>query len=202
MLKTLIAALCLLFSTTAYADDDIDLSKPMELYATGKLDSTNLVRAVIWIAPVDGDEIGFMLNTPLEKGSLAKAVPAHKPNRDEANERLYFGGPILLKTVYAVVEMKQKPSEKSFSIGKDVWLVPDGKTVMKVMEDVSYKARFYTGFLSWRPEHLKSELRRGWFAAEPANTKDLFVNDTLKLYKDLPANYYKDENLKSVVDIF
>src|SRR5260221_9541214 len=84
---------------TALADD---LSRPITLVATPRLENSEFSKTVLFAAPLpNGMHIGFIVNRP-SNVALATAFPEHVPSR-KVVDPVYIGGPLLPGGGFAVV---------------------------------------------------------------------------------------------------
>ena len=127
--------------------------------------------------------VGLILNRPT-KAKMAELFPAHAPC-NEVVDPVYFGGPEQTRAIVALVRAKASPHPSSIEMAPGVWLVHNGMAVDRVIEATPNAARYFAGFVVWRPGELAAELEKGYFTARPLDPEKLFRPDTSNLYEEL-----------------
>jgi len=151
---------------TANALETADVSKPVLLVANPKLGEF-YGHTVLIVRPV-GDEqhIGFIVNRPTQM-TLGKLFPEHEPS-SKVKDPVYLGGPANVGMIFAMVQRDGSPGGKSLPLMDRLFVAVDEETVDKIIEHESDHARFFAGFVAWKPGELSDEIRRGlWFVMEP-----------------------------------
>ena len=113
----------------------------------------------------NGSTVGVILNkpTPVTVGDL---FPEHRATLN-TEEFVYFGGPMNLNVLFALVESDQSPGAESMRIAPNLYLVVDRAGVEKIIEGGAEHARFVAGMVVWGPGELKAEMKRGlWYEIE------------------------------------
>lgn len=162
------------------------LTEPATLVANKKL-SGPYSKTVLLVVPA-GDEshFGFILNreTPY---LLKNLFPGHEPSK-KVTDHVYFGGPAMSDTVFAIVKMPEKP-DGAFRLMNDAWFVANTNAVDRVIEERGNDARYIVGFVVWKPGELAEEMRRGaWYVEEPS-VELIFKKDTTGLWEELEAKH-------------
>jgi putative transcriptional regulator len=131
----------------------------------------------------NGGHIGVILNKPTKR-SLSSLFPEHEPSK-KVLEPVFFGGPFSTSALVAVVRGDRSPGAGSLAIMSNLYLAINVKTIDKIIEDRPTEARFYVGYVGWRPGELRREIDRGlWYVLNPdANT--VFRKDTDHLWEEL-----------------
>ncbi len=129
-----------------------------------------------------GGHIGVIINKPTRR-SLASLFPEHEPSK-KVVEPVFFGGPFSTSALVAVVR-GERPGVGSLLIMSNLYLAINVNTIDKIIEDRPTDARFYVGYVGWRPGELRREIDRGlWYVLNPdANT--VFRKDTDHLWEEL-----------------
>lgn len=171
MLKHLfVAILLVLGSAAAHAQD---LGKPLLLVATPELEGPYRHTALL-VMPVDGRHVGFILNRATGT-TLAALFPEHAPSAKVADP-VYFGGPERSNAIFAVVP--RNPGAPSVRLFGDLYVTAQSDAVDRIIEQTPNEARYFAGFVGWRPGELADELDKGfWFATEP-DPALVFSDDT------------------------
>ena len=167
----------------ASARDEADISRPVLLVANPKLGEF-YGGTVLIVRPVGGEQhVGFIVNRPT-KMTLGKLFPDHGPS-SKVTDPVFLGGPANVGMIFAVVERDGSPGGKSMPLMDHLFVAVDEETVDKIIEHESEHARFFAGFVAWRPGELAEEVRRGlWYVMEP-DAKLLFRQSTDGLWDEL-----------------
>lgn len=132
----------------------------------------------------DGSTVGVILNRPtqLELAPLLPGMPA--ANYKDA---LYFGGPVMRRSVVAVFESATPPASSAFHVLRGIYLSMHEANIARLLESGAANYRIYVGFSGWGPGQLEGELlREGWYVL-PADPKVAFRRDTRGLWEELVA---------------
>jgi len=114
----------------------------------------------------NGRHLGFVINRPTGM-TLGKLFPEHAPSQ-KVPDPVYLGGPMNSEFIFALVQSRASPGGDAFQIGQDLYVAADAKTVDRIIEGDVAHARFFAGFVAWRPGELQDELKRGlWYVLEP-----------------------------------
>jgi putative transcriptional regulator len=130
-----------------------------------------------------GGHIGVIINKPTRR-SLSSLFPEHEPSK-KVMEPVFFGGPFSTSALVAVVRGDRSPGAGSLLIMTNLYLAINVNTIDKIIEERPNDARYYVGYVGWRPGELRREIDRGlWFVLNPdANT--VFRKDTDLLWEEL-----------------
>ncbi|MGH8682455.1 MAG: YqgE/AlgH family protein [Burkholderiales bacterium] len=130
-----------------------------------------------------GGHIGVIINKPTRR-SLASLFPEHEPSK-KVVEPVFFGGPFSTSALVAVVRGDRSPGAGSVLIMSNLYLAINVNTIDRIIEDRPADARFYVGYVGWRPGELRREIDRGlWYVLNPdANT--VFRKDTDHVWEEL-----------------
>ena len=136
-LGTLLVVLGCAAACTASAND---LSRPITLVATPRLENSEFSETVLFAAPLpNGMHIGFIVNRPSNL-ALATAFPEHVPSR-KVVDPLYVGGPVLPGRVFAVVRTPPKDAGNVLQLMPGLVLAMDGNTIDRIIETTPNEAR-------------------------------------------------------------
>jgi putative transcriptional regulator len=141
-------------------------------------------QTVLIAAPTaTGGHIGVIINKPTRR-SLSSLFPEHEPSK-KVMEPVFFGGPFSTSALVAVVRGDRSPGAGSLLIMANLYLAINVNTIDKIIEERPNDARYYVGYVGWRPGELRREIDRGlWFVLNPdANT--VFRKDTDVLWEEL-----------------
>lgn len=139
---------------------------------------------VIIAAPApDGGHIGVILNRPTER-SLASLFPEHAPSK-KVVDPVYYGGPFSRSALVALVHIDHSPGAGSVPMMKDVYLAFRADTIDHVIETRPNDARYFVGYVGWRPGELRNEIDRGLWSVLDADIDFVFRKDTRSLWEEL-----------------
>jgi hypothetical protein len=68
---------------------------------------------------------------------------------------------------------------------KDLYLAFRANTIDQVIETTPNEARYFVGYVGWRPGELKSEIDRGLWSVLDAELDTVFRKDTENLWEEL-----------------
>ena len=140
--------------------------------------------AAVLIVPVEGDRhIGVIVNRPTRR-SLSSLFPEHQPSKKVA-EPVFFGGPMSRGAVVALVHSEKEPARGAIGLTKEMYLAMTVNIVDKVIEETPNDARYYVGYIVWRPGELRSEIDRKVWNVVNASPDVVFRKDTSNLWEEL-----------------
>ena len=67
----------------------------------------------------------------------------------------------------------------------NLYLAFRANTIDRVIETTPNEARYFVGYVGWRPGELKSEIDRGLWAVQGAELEMVFRKDTESLWEEL-----------------
>jgi putative transcriptional regulator len=130
-----------------------------------------------------GGHIGVILNKPTRR-SLASLFPEHEPSK-KVVEPVFFGGPFSTSALVAVIRGDKSPGAGSLMVMANLYLAINVNTIDKIIEERPNDARYYVGYVGWRPGELRREIDRGlWFVMNP-DVNTVFRKDTDQLWDEL-----------------
>src|SRR4029079_12183849 len=114
-------------------------------------------------------------------GSL---LPEHEPSK-KVIDPVYYGGPFSRGALVALVHADQSPGAGSGPLMKDRALAFRANTIDHVIETTPNEARYFVGYVGWRPGELKGEIDRGLWTVLNADLDLIFRKDTEGLWEEL-----------------
>ena len=181
MLKFLILA-CALVGAAAptWADD----SAAVLLVANPQFRDPTYRHTVLLAAALgNGGHIGVIVNRPTNQ-ALSNLFPEHEPSR-KVIDPVYFGGPFSRSALVAVVRRDSSPGQGSVALMKSLYMAINVSTIDRIIETTPNEARYYVGYVVWRPGELRREIDRGLWAVQGADADLIFRKDTDGLWEEL-----------------
>jgi putative transcriptional regulator len=178
----LLAACALLPLTPLHAQSDDD--DAVLLVAHPAFRDADYRQTVLIAAPApSGGHIGVILNRPTKR-SLFSLFPEHEPSK-QVKEPVYYGGPFSRSALVALVRRQDDPGEGTVFLMKNLYLAFRVTTIDEIIETTPNEARYYVGYVAWRPGELRSELDRGLWSVLGADIDTVFRKDTDGLWEEL-----------------
>src|SRR5438045_2065042 len=141
-------------------------------------------QTVLIAAPAaNGTHVGVILNRPTRR-SLGSLFPEHEPSK-KVVDPVYYGGPFSRGALVALVHAHDTPGPGSVPLMKDLFLAFRANTIDHVIESTPNEARYYVGYVVWRPGELRSEIDRGLWNVRAADLEMVFRKDTDSLWEEL-----------------
>jgi putative transcriptional regulator len=141
-------------------------------------------QTVLLAAPApNGGHVGVILNRPTRR-SLASLFPEHEPSK-KVIEPVYYGGPFSRGALVALVKASSAPGEGTVQLMKNLYMAFRVNTIDLVIETHPNDARYYVGYVGWRPGELKIEIDRGIWAVLSADVDVVFRKDMDGLWEEL-----------------
>ena len=141
-------------------------------------------QTVLIAAPApNGGHVGVILNRPTRR-SLGSLFPEHEPSKKVADP-VYYGGPFSRGALVALVRADSAPGAGSVLLMKNLYLAFRANTIDHVIETTPNEARYFVGYVGWRPGELKSEIDRGLWSIQGAELDTIFRKDTEGLWEEL-----------------
>lgn len=173
-----ILVLCLLLTTAAARAQPA--GEPLMLVAAPALEGL-YNRTALLVVPMGAGHMGFIINRATRL-NLATLFPGHAPSK-QVSDPVHFGGPEMANAVFAVVP--QDPGKGAVPLLDGAFLVSDAAAVDRVIERSPDEARFFVGFVGWRPGELKAEIEAGYWYVDDADPALFFREDTGGLWEEL-----------------
>src|SRR5687768_10840802 len=141
-------------------------------------------QTVLVAAPApNGGHVGVILNRPTRR-SLGSLFPEHEPSK-KVVEPVFYGGPFSRGALVALVRADHTPGSGSVLLMKNLYLAFRANTIDHVIETTPNEARYFVGYVGWRPGELKSEIDRGLWSVLDAEIDTIFRKDTDSLWEEL-----------------
>jgi putative transcriptional regulator len=141
-------------------------------------------QTVLIAAPApNGGHVGVILNRPTRR-SLGSLFPEHEPSKKVADP-VYYGGPFSRGALVALVRADAAPGAGSVLLMKNLYLAFRANTIDHVIETTPNEARYFVGYVGWRPGELKAEIDRGLWTVQGADLDTIFRKDTEGLWEEL-----------------
>ena len=154
------------------------------LVAAPALRDPDYRQAVVVAVPIEGNRhLGVIVNRPTRR-TLSSLFPEHEPSK-KVVEPVYFGGPMSRGAVVAVVKTEKDLGRGSISLTKEMLLAMTVNIVDKVIEETPNNARYYVGYIVWRPGELRLEIDRKLWHVVNADTDIIFRKDTNGLWDEM-----------------
>jgi len=161
-----------------------ETSEAITLVATPRLIDPDYRSTVLLAVPVENNRhVGVIINRPTGR-SLSSLFPEHAPSK-LVKDPVYFGGPMLRQAVFAVVHIDHTPGPGSIQLMKELFLATQGAVVDHIIEETPNEARYYVGYVAWRPGELRQEVDRGLWYVLDADPDLVFRKDPGSLWEEL-----------------
>jgi putative transcriptional regulator len=161
-----------------------DPTGTVTLVAAPELVDPDYRATVLLVVPVENNRhVGVILNRPTGR-SLASLFPEHAPSK-LVRDPVYFGGPMLRQAIFAVVHINHTPGPGSIQMLQELFLATQGTVVDHVIEETPNEARYYVGYVAWRPGELRQEVDRGLWYVLDADPDLVFRKDPARLWEEL-----------------
>lgn len=140
--------------------------------------------SVVLAAPApNGGHVGVIINRPTRR-SLQSLFPEHEPSK-KVVEPVYYGGPFSRGALVALVKAGDSPGPGTVPLMKNLFLAFRANTIDHVIESTPNDARYYVGYVGWRPGELRQEIDRGLWSVVGADLATVFRKDTENLWEEL-----------------
>ena len=141
-------------------------------------------QTVLVAAPApNGGHVGVILNRPTRR-SLGSLFPEHEPSK-KVQDPVYYGGPFSRGALVALVRSDHAPGSGSVLLMKNLYLAFRANTIDSVIEATPNEARYFVGYVHWRPGELKTEIDRGLWSVTGAELDLVFRKDTEGMWDEL-----------------
>ena len=175
-------ALLGLFAVAGTAGADSD--EAMILIAHPQFRDLEYRQTVLIAAPApNGGHVGVILNRPTRR-SLGSLFPEHEPSK-KVLDPVYYGGPFSRGALVALVKADRAPGGGSVLLMNNLYLAFRANTIDHVIETTPNEARYFVGYVGWRPGELKSEIDRGLWTVTGAELNIIFRKDTEGLWEEM-----------------
>jgi putative transcriptional regulator len=141
-------------------------------------------QTVLIAAPApNGGHVGVILNRPTRR-SLGSLFPEHEPSK-KVVDPVYYGGPFSRGALVALVRADRAPGAGSVLLMSNLYLAFRANTIDHVIETTPNEARYFVGYVGWRPGELKSEIDRGLWTVTGADLDVIFRKDTEGMWEEM-----------------
>ena len=141
-------------------------------------------QTVLIAAPApNGGHVGVILNRPTRR-SLGSLFPEHEPSK-KVQDPVYYGGPFSRGALVALVRSDHAPGSGSVLLMKNLYLAFRANTIDSVIESTPNEARYFVGYVGWKPGELRSEIDRGLWSVHNADVDTVFRKDTEGMWDEL-----------------
>jgi putative transcriptional regulator len=176
----MVALAAVLVSPPSFAQSD---DEAMLLVAHPAFRDIEYRQTVLLAAPApNGGHVGVILNRPTRR-SLGSLFPEHEASKKVAGP-VYYGGPFSRGALVALVK-GDSPGAGSVMLMKNLYLAFRANTIDRVIESTPNEARYFVGYVGWRPGELKSELDRGLWSIHHASLETVFREEVEGLWEEL-----------------
>ena len=177
------AALILLLSLPALARAQLQ-EDAILLVAHPAFRDLEYRQTVLLAAPApNGGHVGVILNRPTKR-SLGSLFPEHEPSK-KVVDPVFYGGPFSRGALVALVRADQAPGAGSVLLMHNLYLAFRANTIDHVIETTPNEARYFVGYVGWRPGELRGEIDRGLWSVANADLEVIFRKDTEGLWEEL-----------------
>jgi putative transcriptional regulator len=157
-------------------------NQPILLVANPALGEMYSHTVLVAIPLGENRHAGLIINRPTTQ-SMANLFPEHEPSK-KVIAPVYFGGPVMSNSVFAVVRASESPGEGSVPFIPGLYLVAHVRTIDQIIEHEPNEARYYVGFVAWQPGELQQELEKGfWYTMKP---------EAELLFRDQPESMWEE----------
>ena len=172
------------FAVNAQAQSRNGDNEAAILVASPGLRDADYRQAVVIVVPVENDRhIGVIVNRPTRR-TLSSLFPEHAPSK-KVTEPVFVGGPMSRGAVVAVVKSEKDPGKGTVGLTKDMYLAMTVNVVDHIIEDMPNDARYYVGYIVWRPGELRAEIDRKVWSVVNASPDVVFRKDTSTLWEEM-----------------
>ena len=185
-LRTLLAALAwaAALAVPAHAQQQPRDTDAVLLVAAPGLRDADYRQSVVIAVPIENDRhLGVIINRPTRR-TLSSLFPDHQPSK-KVSEPVYFGGPMSRGALVAVVKTEKDPGRGAINLTRDMFLAMTVNIVDRIIEDTPNDARYYVGYIVWRPGELRAEVDRKLWNVANATPDIVFRKDMSGLWDEL-----------------
>lgn len=130
--------------------------------------------AVLVLNNIGPAPIGLITNRPT-KFTVAHLFPELERQLAQVHDRIYFGGPVELDTVWFLVRAAKAP-EHSIRAFDDVYISSNRELLVRLLgrRKPMEGLRIFVGHSGWAPGQLEAEIGHGDWALAKANADKIF----------------------------
>jgi putative transcriptional regulator len=177
-MKKILACLVILFAACAARAEDLD--KPLLLVASPALQGAYSRTALI-VFPLRGQHAGFILNRSTDV-KLGTVFPDHAPSA-KVLDPIFFGGPEMMDSLFAMV--RKNPGTGAVQVLGDLYVTAEADAVDRIIEQMPNDARYFAGFVGWKPGELAKEIEAGYWYVEELDTAQVFPKNPGTMWDEL-----------------
>jgi putative transcriptional regulator len=177
-MKRILAWLALVLAAGAASAQDLE--RPLLLVASPALQGA-YSRTALLVFSLRGQHAGFILNRSTDV-KLASAFPDHEPSAKVADP-IFFGGPEMADSLFAIV--RKNPGAGAVQVLGDLFVTAEAETLDRIIEQTPNDARYFAGFVGWRPGELAREIAAGYWYVEDFEPTQAFRDDTGAMWEEL-----------------
>ena len=113
---------------------------------------------------------------------MASVFPDHPPSAKVA-EPIYFGGPEMMDSLFALV--RKDPGPGSVRVLNDLFVTAESDCIDRIIETTPNDARYFAGFVGWKPGELAKEIESGYWYVEEMDPSQAFRKDAGAMWDEL-----------------
>jgi putative transcriptional regulator len=98
---------------------------------------------------------------------------------------VYYGGPFSRGALVALVKTSVTPGAGSLMLMKNLYMAFRVNTIDQIIEATPNEARYFVGYVGWRPGELRNEIDRGIWSVLSADPDVVFRKDMDSLWEEL-----------------
>lgn len=141
-------------------------------------------QTVLLAAPApNGGHVGVILNRPTRR-TLGSLFPEHEPSK-KVIDPVYYGGPFSRGALVALVKTDTAPGGGAMLLMKNLFMAFRANTIDRIIESTPNEARYYVGYVGWRPGELKGEIERGLWSVLTPDLDTIFRKDVDGLWEEM-----------------
>ncbi|HEV8106133.1 MAG TPA: YqgE/AlgH family protein [Burkholderiales bacterium] len=168
------------FLIAAFACRAEDLGRPLLLVASPALQGA-YSHTTLLVFPMREQHAGFILNRSTDV-KMASVFPEHPPSAKVA-EPIYFGGPEMADSLFALV--RKDPGQGAVRVLNDLFVTAESDCIDRIIEQTPNDARYFAGFVGWRPGELAKEIEAGYWYVEQFDAAQAFRKDSGSMWEEL-----------------
>ncbi len=183
MRRVVVWLVLLAWLTPVAAEESLAPAAGKLLVATEEIQGAVFAKTVILLLHYDeSGAMGIVINRPtdVEPEEVVDDVDAFA----EYNGKLFWGGPVQMYGLRAMMRGDQPLPEDAEEIVDSVYLVPVNGDLEELKTDTT-SLRFYIGYAGWAAGQLEGEMARGSWHVAPATAEHVFAENPGELWKTL-----------------
>jgi putative transcriptional regulator len=189
--RALAAALCVFLLLTGAVRPSPAADSPQVtailVTARGELPDPDFADSIVLVMNNLGPApVGVIVNRPT-KVLVAELFPDLE-RLAQLHDRVYFGGPVELDTVWFLFKATKPPKHAVRSFG-DIWLSADRDLLLTLLarDKPMDGLRIFLGHSGWAPGQLEAEIKDGDWTLRPANPSAIFQDKSNHPWPSSPA---------------